>query len=189
MPQQHAMWRDKYKSCIKWQKSFEFFIKNSNKKREKSKLENKLEKSNSAQILALLLFSLFSPLLLWNLCKIGKKFGLFRLCFGFLYFFRFCSLFWTFFRLRNSSNASPIAFEHSNARMQFYVNFFRSWSQLVWRRHLDTSKWIAVLIAVAAMKAAKTADQQSRAEQKEIFFGLFLLFRFFILFSVFSTFS
>jgi len=29
---------------------------------------------------------------------------------------------------------------------------------------------------VAAMKAAKTADQQSRAEQKEIFFGLFLLF-------------
>ena len=99
------------------------------------------------------------------------------------FFFRFVSTFWffmlffgfiRFFGLRNSSKASCI-----RASPMLECNFIQIFSGSEPAGVKKAFVYIRMNSSTGssgAMKDAKTADQQSRAEQKAIFFGLFLLF-------------
>src|SRR4051812_21279753 len=62
-------------------------------------------------------------------------FGLFRLCFGFLYFFRFCSPFWNFFHNKVETNRtfSPILhkFQNNNGEKREKSNSAQIWALLL----------------------------------------------------------
>ena len=117
----------------------------------------------------------------------GKSSVCFDFFWFFILFFGFFMLFWTFFdlgiHLKHLQLHSSIPMLECN-----FMQIFSGSEPAGVKKHLYTLEWIAILVAVAAMNAAKTADQQSVPNKKRFFFGLFRLFGFLCFFWFYSFF-